>query len=998
VAGPVDRWMPQILQVSQKYGLNPALLAALVDFESGGDPGAQNKSSGATGLGQVMPREAGFPGRPTAKELFDPAVNLEWSARILSEGIKRWGSEDQGLAAYLGAIDGKGQITLAADANGTNGPKYIEAVRGRVPKYAGASGKSPSSSEAAATQPSMNWVWPIDVPWGSGVTNPFGAGQVRAEGTTISLPEKNVGMDIGAKLGTVIRAPVSGTVARVVRATADNYRNDNDGYGEFVVINGDDGREHLLAHMQRGSAISAGGRVEAGQPIGKVGVTGNTTGPHVNWEAKNKSGAYEDPNQFNRKGYQSGSAKAVTVQARDGSGKTFQLELPDAGEALPWEPLPVWMQKKGLTLENMDMARSWSQPYQAGDGIWHFPYTENGASGEELMSDADYRSWQTQQEQLRSAGSTSGSATTVSMPGGSSGTSSNLAQPGGPSAAALQAMFNAALQLSQQAAVQLSSQGLSPQMVWNPNAYGEGRGAFVPSGETVSTLESIAKQYDVNRTQITALAAQAQSAGRVPALRLDENGYLRQVLDEAGQPIYEETTGSRMQRQAAGTAVGYISKDLLEPPPALPANARLGPAVGQNFAGQGNAGMPTGQGTGARPPGSSGYSRPTAPQAAPSSPAPQPQQPGSTTNPAASQGQPVYSNPQANQQYPSGNQGGSVYALSTPQDSQTAGGRAADGQSFKDQGQDVIQMFVNTYGPQEAERRWLEEHNRAAGGGGGDGTPPYAAGGGLNQQLGAGVVLSQDEGDSTQSRIQRRMASGVIPGDMMTVDGETDLTQQASTVNSPSVFPQGDFQQNQSGYAPQSFDPSAPDARGSAADTAGTTGVASGQGLIQHPGTPGRTVNILEENMRHLSNPDLAPGYIPGSGTYNQYRLDQPGLFGPVGPNNVVSNLRYGLGGTGDPTTGKEVQTPDQWVQGGKLFTSTVTSNWGQTDETRGKDYIATLFLRSDTPSGIGTPAWSAPRQFWDGLYEEVQRGRIVPTARGWQLLAEQGYQRPAGR
>jgi hypothetical protein len=149
--------------------------------------------------------------------------------------------------------------------------------------------------------------------------------------------------------------------------------------------------------------------------------------------------------------------------------------------------------------------------------------------------------------------------------------------------------------------------------------------------------------------------------------------------------------------------------------------------------------------------------------------------------------------------------------------------------------------------------------------------------------------------------------------------------------------------------------------------------------------------------MAPLSDPNISPGYIPGSGTYNQYPLDQPGLFGPIGPNNVVSNTRYGLGGTGDPTTGREVQTPDQWIQGGKLFGSTVTSNWGQTDETRGKDYIATLFLRSDTPSGIGTPAWSAPQQFWDGLWEEVQRGRIVPTDRGWQLLAEKGYQRQGG-
>ena len=54
-------------QAAQKHGLDPSLLAAVWDFESSGNPGAVNKSSGATGLGQVMPRERGFPDRPTKR-------------------------------------------------------------------------------------------------------------------------------------------------------------------------------------------------------------------------------------------------------------------------------------------------------------------------------------------------------------------------------------------------------------------------------------------------------------------------------------------------------------------------------------------------------------------------------------------------------------------------------------------------------------------------------------------------------------------------------------------------------------------------------------------------------------------------------------------------------------------------------------------------------------------------------------------------------------------
>src|SRR5262245_50222657 len=102
-------------------------------------------------------------------------------------------------------------------------------------------------------------------------------------------------------------------------------------------------------------------------------------------------------------------------------------------------------------------------------------------------------------------------------------------------------------------------------------------------------------------------------------------------------------------------------------------------------------------------------------------------------------------------------------------------------------------------------------------------------------------------------------------------------------------------------------------------------------------------LNIRPEYIPYLNNPAVAPGYLPSSGTYNQYPLNQPGLFGMVA--GVPSNLRYGLGGTGDPTTGREVQTPEQIVNGPKLFNSTRTSNWGQGDQAgTGLDYIATLF------------------------------------------------------
>ena len=58
---------------------------------------------------------------------------------------------------------------------------------------------------------------------------------------------------------------------------------------------------------------------------------------------------------------------------------------------------------------------------------------------------------------------------------------------------------------------------------------------------------------------------------------------------------------------------------------------------------------------------------------------------------------------------------------------------------------------------------------------------------------------------------------------------------------------------------------------------AGTAGVDYGWGV---PGFGKDPIKIREDYLDNLFDPKQAPGYIPGSGTYNQFRLDQGGLFG----------------------------------------------------------------------------------------------------------------------
>lgn len=81
----------------------------------------------------------------------------------------------------------------------------------------------------------------------------------------------------GGAYGTPVIASKGGIVERVQRS--------NSSYGYMVLIDHEDGYMTRYAHMVAGSIlVSVGQRVEAGQTIGKVGSTGNSTGPHLHFE------------------------------------------------------------------------------------------------------------------------------------------------------------------------------------------------------------------------------------------------------------------------------------------------------------------------------------------------------------------------------------------------------------------------------------------------------------------------------------------------------------------------------------------------------------------------------------------------------------------------------------------------------------------------------------------------------------------------------------------
>lgn len=59
-------------------------------------------------------------------------------------------------------------------------------------------------------------------------------------------------------------------------------------YGNYIVIATRDGNSILMAHMTAKAVVEEGASVQAGQVVGKIGSTGNSTGPHLHIEVESR--------------------------------------------------------------------------------------------------------------------------------------------------------------------------------------------------------------------------------------------------------------------------------------------------------------------------------------------------------------------------------------------------------------------------------------------------------------------------------------------------------------------------------------------------------------------------------------------------------------------------------------------------------------------------------------------------------------------------------------
>ncbi|MFD5285041.1 peptidoglycan DD-metalloendopeptidase family protein [Streptomyces rubrogriseus] len=135
-----------------------------------------------------------------------------------------------------------------------------------------------------------------------------------APGTRFGVPGSmwssgyHTGLDFPAMTGTPIRSVDDG---RVSQATSGGP------YGRHVLIDHGKGLSSLYAHMSQ-IAVKVGQDVIRGQGIGKVGATGNVTGPHLHLEARlNGRTVNPEPYLFDNGGFLPPGLSLVSNQTRE---------------------------------------------------------------------------------------------------------------------------------------------------------------------------------------------------------------------------------------------------------------------------------------------------------------------------------------------------------------------------------------------------------------------------------------------------------------------------------------------------------------------------------------------------------------------------------------------------------------------------------------------------------------------------------------------------------
>ena len=166
-----------------------------------------------------------------------------------------------------------------------------------------------SYSDYRDSSTSTSSYWPSDVALKNNIMtnnvkyfNPFASGRMTSPyGYRASFNSFHHGTDFCIGYGSDVRSMTGGIVTFAGLDPATR-KNPNRGFGNFVIIKGDDGREYIYAHMKDDHRFEGmvGRRVNPGDVIGRQGNTGHSTGPHVHFEIRENGKRIDSTSEMRR--------------------------------------------------------------------------------------------------------------------------------------------------------------------------------------------------------------------------------------------------------------------------------------------------------------------------------------------------------------------------------------------------------------------------------------------------------------------------------------------------------------------------------------------------------------------------------------------------------------------------------------------------------------------------------------------------------------------------
>ncbi|MFF8292827.1 M23 family metallopeptidase [Streptomyces sp. NPDC016309] len=273
----------------------PAVSISLPDVITDHLPDAES----LPGIGSLMSDDSGSgedrhdDGALTTASLTTPAADADGSggadagealrARILQQAEQQQATADaeakaaaEAAAAEQAAAEAKAQQTAAEKQAAEEKAKAEAEAEAEAEAAAKAKAAEAAAEAARLAEQAASWSLPTS---SYTITSTFGqAGSMWSSGY-------HTGLDLAAPTGTPAKAVHSGTVKSAGWSGSYGYR---------IVLELEDGTEVWYCHLSS-MTVGAGQQVGTGETIGRVGATGNVTGPHLHLEVHTAGGEGIDP-------------------------------------------------------------------------------------------------------------------------------------------------------------------------------------------------------------------------------------------------------------------------------------------------------------------------------------------------------------------------------------------------------------------------------------------------------------------------------------------------------------------------------------------------------------------------------------------------------------------------------------------------------------------------------------------------------------------------------